>query len=467
MMLNAPQPYRTNRMSRTLLLWIALAGVIQTAPAQNPAPPAADPLALPASDDAVDGAGPIRRADWFVQTWNRRRGEFAQSAGADRGAVVLLGDSITDGFNNSRLAAAFPGLSVANRGISGDTTRGMLYRLQTDVLAIQPAAVVILGGTNDLADDATPEMIARNVSLILAACSHHDPAMPVVLCAVMPSDPSKSRPPAAIAQINRLLAAMPKQFNQATFLDTHKLFAGEDQNAREAQFPDLLHPNQSGYDEFGKALSVVFGSLGLIEPSEPPPAIEPGFEPLIVGDDLTGWRYRASTEGDRAVAQRIALENPPRRWQLLDADETFDDRQTPDGRFSRVGDRLVIGGPPGPQYVQSLWTTRKFGRNLTLRLQFRAAPNADSGVFLGSRQLQVRDYSLAGPYRIEAYRPMEFNDLEIVVIDGVATATCNGEVFETDWAVPLPGPIGLEADRGVMEYRAIRVRDDSTKPINP
>ena len=420
-----------------------------------------DPLALPPTDESIDGAGPIRRADWFLKTWNDRRTKFAQTAGADRGAVVFLGDSITQGFNDSRLAAAFPDLSTANRGISGDTTRGMLYRLGGDVLALDPAVVVILGGTNDLADGATPEVISRNISLILAACSHHDPAMPVVLCAVMPSDPSKSRPPAAIAQINRLLAAMPATFPQATFLDTYRLFADESGNARADEFPDLLHPNDQGYAQFTKALSVVFSSLGLIQPADPPPATEPGFTSLVVGDDLTGWQYRASTDGDRAVAARIAKENPPRRWQLLDADESFDGQtQTPDGRFGRVGERLIIAGPPGPQYVQSLWTTRQFGRNMTLRLQFRAAPNADSGVFIGSRQLQVRDYSLAGPYDVAAYRPMEFNDLEISVTDGVATATCNGETIETDWTVPLPGPIGLEADRGVMEYRAIRVRDD-------
>ena len=49
-----------------------------------------------------------------------------------------------------------PTLNVANRGISGDTTRGMLLRLDDDVLSLDPSAVVMLMGTNDLEEQAEP-----------------------------------------------------------------------------------------------------------------------------------------------------------------------------------------------------------------------------------------------------------------------------------------------------------------------
>jgi hypothetical protein len=48
--------------------------------------------------------------------------------------------------------------------------------------------------------------------------------------------------------------------------------------------------------------------------------------------------------------------------------------------------------------------------------------------------------------------------LEITVRNGVARATCNGELLEDDFKVPATGPIGLEGDRGQMEYRRIRIR---------
>jgi hypothetical protein len=44
------------------------------------------------------------------------------------------------------------------------------------------------------------------------------------------------------------------------------------------------------------------------------------------------------------------------------------------------------------------------------------------------------------------------------VKDGVAHCTCNGEVLEAALALPATGPIGLEGDRGVMEYRHIQLK---------
>ena len=46
----------------------------------------------------------------------------------------------------------------------------------------------------------------------------------------------------------------------------------------------------------------------------------------------------------------------------------------------------------------------------------------------------------------------------VTVKDGVARRTCNGEVLEAELKVPETGPIGLEGDRGQMEYRRIRIK---------
>jgi len=97
-------------------------------------------LALPANDDGLPGAGPIRRYDWFQSLWNERRSAWAKQIEQDQKAVVFLGDSITQGWGDD-LHGAFPGLQVANRGISGDTTRGMLIRLKEDVLDLNPSGV--------------------------------------------------------------------------------------------------------------------------------------------------------------------------------------------------------------------------------------------------------------------------------------------------------------------------------------
>src|SRR5690606_30135516 len=113
----------------------------------------------------------------------QRRTGWAARVRADQNALVFLGDSITQGWSD--IGSHFPGVKVANRGISGDTTRGVLIRLQEDVLALNPKGLVLLIGTNDLDEKAEPETIAGNMKLILAACQAHNPAMPVILCNVM------------------------------------------------------------------------------------------------------------------------------------------------------------------------------------------------------------------------------------------------------------------------------------------
>src|SRR5258708_738609 len=106
----------------------------QGAPAK---PEAHDRFSIPATDEGLPGAGPIRRYEWFQSLWRERRCAWARRIDQDQDAVVFLGDSITQGWGGG-LGAAFPGIKVANRGISGDTTRGVLLRLAEDVLALNP-----------------------------------------------------------------------------------------------------------------------------------------------------------------------------------------------------------------------------------------------------------------------------------------------------------------------------------------
>jgi len=102
----------------------------------------------------------------------------------------------------------------------------------------------------------------------------------------------------------------------------------------------------------------------------------------------------------------------------------------------------------------------EFAKDFHLKLEFRAGVNADSGIFIRKPQLQCRDYFVAGPYKeLKNYRPQDWNEIEVIVKGGVATCTCNGEPLDFPKALPATGPIGLEADRGQMEYRRIRIRE--------
>jgi lysophospholipase L1-like esterase len=405
-----------------------------------PEPALADSkFAIPETDEGLPGEGPIRRYGWFKNLWERKRSGWAKKVEQDQGALVFLGDSITQGWGDN-MGNSFPGLKVANRGISGDTTRGVLIRMQGDVLALNPKGVVILIGTNDLEEKASPEVIAGNLKLIISKLKKHNPKMPIILCNTFPSSASKRRPADKIKEMNKLYFVAVKGDPQVTVLDTWLLFADSKGDAKKPEFPDLLHPNKLGYAKWASALRPLLATHGFIETKSDDFSMEPGFVSLFNGKDLTGWGFRAK--------------------KTLKPLASFDgEKASDDGRYQAINGRLVVTTPPEGRRVQQLWTTKEFPKDFTLKLEFRATPNADSGVFIRKPQLQCRDYILAGPWKtLKKYKPQEWNEIIAVVKGGLAHCTCNGEVLHAEFKVPATGPIGLEGDRGQMEYRRIRVQ---------
>jgi lysophospholipase L1-like esterase len=427
-------------MSKRIYLAIPLALIIATLaldvradPAPSPTPAAtAAPGAyeLPATDEGLPGSGPIRRMAWFKNIWLSQRTKFAAEVKEDQGAIVFLGDSITQGWGD--VASSFPGIHVANRGISGDTTRGVLIRLQ-DVYDVNPRAVVLLIGTNDIEEKAEPETIAANVKLIIDALKQKNPTMPVILCEVFPSSPADSRPPEKVRKLNALCLEQVADEPQVTVLDTWALFANAKGNAKEDEMPDLLHPNVVGYAKWAEALRPLFETLNLAPAWPDDFAVEPTFSALFNGTDLTGWGYT----GGPSLKGKTA---------------------TDDRRYEVRNGRLVVTVSHKGQENKKLWTVRTFPRNFTLKLEFRASPNADSGIFIREPQLQCRDFIIAGPFATLAhYKPLDWNEIVVTVRGGLAHCTCNGDVLVDAMPVPATGAIGLESDRGQVEYRRIRV----------
>jgi len=182
-------------------------------------------------------------------------------------------------------------------------------------------------------------------------------------------------------------------------------------------------------------VAVFLGTLALTVAHAADFKPEPGFVSLFNGKDLTGWGYRTNN---------------------------FDGKkESPDGRYTARDGALVVN-PREPRLMQIIWTTKEFPKDFVLKLEFRAAVNADSGIFVRKPQLQCRDYPVAGPdqYKnLKKYKPQDWNEIEITVKDGMARCTCNGELLEEAMKVPETGPIGLEGDRGQMEYRHIRLKE--------
>jgi len=190
-----------------------------------------------------------------LQDWNQlgRYHEDSQRVGRqpqEKGRVVFLGDSITDGW---KLAQYFPGKPYVNRGISGQTTPQMLVRMFPDVINLRPAALIILAGTNDIARNTGPEtaeMIEDNFRAMSELAEKHD--IKVILCLLLPvSDytPSKQtthRPSGDILKLNDWLRNYATEIH-APVADYYSALVDEHGMLREGYSDDGLHPNDRGY----------------------------------------------------------------------------------------------------------------------------------------------------------------------------------------------------------------------------
>lgn len=204
------------------------------------------------------GVGPFNTfLPWHLGNVRDRLSTFTAEAAMDRGAVVFLGDSITRKWD---LAAAFRPVHVANRGISGDTTRGMLCRLQETVLNLRPKAIVFMGGINDLTQSpvGTPGTIAANVRSILAQIAVAQPNTPVFVCETLPS---KSAPLETVRQVNAAVDAVVANFPNARRVRTFAAFLNSDGTENQSLFVDGTHPNAAGYAIWRKLLEPEVSSI--------------------------------------------------------------------------------------------------------------------------------------------------------------------------------------------------------------
>jgi len=155
------------------------------------------------------------------------------------GDIVFLGDSITEGGIWEDL---FPDLPVRNRGISGDTTDGVLKRLQ-QVSQGRPAKMFLLIGTNDLNAGMTPGEVAKNIILIVDSIRADSPDTQIFVQSVLPRGTDyRDR----VEELNALLESGIS--GKAAWIDLYPLFLDRsDGSIRNVLSNDELHLLGPGY----------------------------------------------------------------------------------------------------------------------------------------------------------------------------------------------------------------------------
>lgn len=171
---------------------------------------------------------------------------------APHGLTVFFGDSLTELCDTEKY---YPDIPNLNRGISGDTTAGMLKRVDSNVIAIEPVNVVFLGGINDIGHGVAIDSILSNIEQILAAIKNALPDCRVFVESLYPVNSHKKpaflnavgiRTNEAVLEVNSRLPDICNKY-EVTYINVHDMLADEDGNLNRHYTMDGLHINAEGY----------------------------------------------------------------------------------------------------------------------------------------------------------------------------------------------------------------------------
>ena len=218
---------------RTLTLLLALQGIVARTMAFEPRTP----------ESSVTPVEKSRHADFMNQI----------KAGKGNFDFVLIGDSITDAWprTGKNSYARFAPWKPLDLGVSGEHTEEVLWRLQNGELdGIHPKVIMLLIGTNNLGHcvDEKPEWVAAGIKKILETIRAKQPQAKIILLAIFPrgataEDPIRLR----VEETNKLLPAL-ADGKEVIFLDIGPKFLDANGNLPKQVMPDMLHPNDKGYE---------------------------------------------------------------------------------------------------------------------------------------------------------------------------------------------------------------------------
>lgn len=183
---------------------------------------------------------------------NKCQSFATQNVNSAKGQIVFIGDSITDLYILDDHYADLP-LAVYNRGIGGDTTEGLLARLDVSVLDIAPAYVVMMIGTNDVNGNVSNDKFLSNYEKILDTIYSALPEVQIYCMSIIPQNEQLSDASSidVTSTTKRILQLNPRiqqlaEKKGAAYLDLFSLLADENQYLIDAYSDDGLHLNNAG-----------------------------------------------------------------------------------------------------------------------------------------------------------------------------------------------------------------------------
>jgi lysophospholipase L1-like esterase len=193
--------------------------------------------------------------------------------------IVALGDSTTagtplflspleappNGRGDERSQYAYwlmqqhPEWNVLNRGVNGERSDQIAARFDRDVVAVHPAAVIVIAGVNDIYQDRPAAAVIAELGAMYqrAAVS----GIPVVAGSIVPFNTATPAQNQAMHAVNAWIAGEAARREHVAFADTRRVAAAPDDPDRLAGSPDGLHPDVEGYRRMANAIDPVLVAL--------------------------------------------------------------------------------------------------------------------------------------------------------------------------------------------------------------
>ena len=201
----------------------------------------------------------------------KRHESFNEIAKKGDAQLVFLGDSITHGWEGKGKAVweqTWAPLKAANFGIGGDRTEHVLWRIDHGNFdGIKPKEIVLMIGTNNTGHQGRPQteldgavyqcsaqQTADGINAILAKLQQKCPEARILLLAIFPRGANKDD---KFRQQNEATNALVKALaddKKVFFLDIGGKFLEADGTLPKSIMPDLLHPNEKGYQIWSDAI---------------------------------------------------------------------------------------------------------------------------------------------------------------------------------------------------------------------
>lgn len=222
---------------------------------------------LNSKNPPMDSINPVKQSDgWPEDWWEPRHQQKIQQAKQAKIDLLMLGDSITQGWENQGQVVwqqFYQDRNAFNLGFNGDRTEHVLWRLKNGAVDnMAPRLIVLMIGTNNTGQRMDPALhTANGISAIVSELREKLPQSTILLLGIFPRNASPyNEMRKRNDEINQLVSKLEdKKF--VYYLNINHVFLDENQTLHEEIMPDLLHPNELGYQRWAEAMEPMVQQL--------------------------------------------------------------------------------------------------------------------------------------------------------------------------------------------------------------